>query len=77
MQIDNYCKLYRTNTELVLDLYLKQKCVQMLASGAVGALKYNYLPSAFGGRGVVLDMGGPVGGGAVFMAGGGPAGGGP
>lgn len=38
-----------------------------------------YSPSALGGRGVVLDMGGPVGGGggAAFMAGGGPGGGGP
>lgn len=49
----------------------------MLASGAVSALKCKYSPSAFGGSGVVLGMGGPVGGGAVFMAGGGPVGGGP
>lgn len=41
------------------------------------ALKHGYLPSAFGGRGVALGMGGPRGGGAVFIDGGGPVGGGP
>lgn len=35
------------------------------------------LPSAFGGSGVALDIGGPEGGGVAFMVGGGPVGGGP
>lgn len=35
------------------------------------------LPSALGGGGVALPMGGPVGGGVGFMVGWGPVGGGP
>lgn len=35
------------------------------------------LPSALGGGGVALAIGGPVGGGVGFMVGGGPVGGGP